>query len=435
MIRRSTLVFLTCLGALGSPAVLASTVTAATETATTETATTEPILIAQAATGEAAAPATTNALSIGARGRAVRELQNQLTAAGYYEGPLDGIYGLGTQRAVLAFQEDQGFEPTGRLDNDTWEALEAYEAQTSEPGPASESTDGASSEAPAAPAADLPPVGEPAAEGEEASASGMSKVFGIGIGLAAVLASFGVGFFMANRGKSEFQDDIEPGEDWSEADLQAGVLNGNGGASFANGNGVASNGFVGNGAVASGAMATIPANGLGAQARGGQLGGTAPMGKADIFDGLIKDLHNPDPQQRRKVIWELGQRGNSLAVQPLVDAMVDADSKEKSLVLAALSEIGIRSLRPMNRALAIALQDDNPEVRKNAIRDLTRIYELVVQISQMLGHAQEDEEPEVRQTASWALEQLNRIRRSQDVDSNMRSLPTNSGPKSNRFAL
>ncbi|MEL7227608.1 MAG: hypothetical protein AAGL17_22950, partial [Cyanobacteria bacterium J06576_12] len=90
MIRRSTLVFLTCLGALGSPAVLASTVTAATETATTETATTEPILIAQAATGEAAAPATTNALSIGARGRAVRELQNQLTAAGYYEGPLDG---------------------------------------------------------------------------------------------------------------------------------------------------------------------------------------------------------------------------------------------------------------------------------------------------------------------------------------------------------
>ncbi|MEL7226489.1 MAG: HEAT repeat domain-containing protein [Cyanobacteria bacterium J06576_12] len=159
------------------------------------------------------------------------------------------------------------------------------------------------------------------------------------------------------------------------------------------------------------------------------------MGKADIFDGLIKDLHNPDPQQRRKVIWELGQRGNSLAVQPLVDAMVDADSKEKSLVLAALSEIGIRSLRPMNRALAIALQDDNPEVRKNAIRDLTRIYELVVQISQMLGHAQEDEDPEVRQTASWALEQLNRIRRSQDVDSNMRSLPTNSGPKSNRFAL
>ncbi len=151
--------------------------------------------------------------------------------------------------------------------------------------------------------------------------------------------------------------------------------------------------------------------------------------QGDVVDGLIGNLRNPDPVSRRKSIWELGQRGNSMAVQPLVDAMVDADSKEKSLLLAALSEIGARSLKPMNRALAIALQDDNPEVRKNAIRDLTRIYELVVQISQMLGHATEDEDAEVRQTATWALEQLNRIRRVSDADPNMRAFTGGSGAK------
>jgi len=160
---------------------------------------------------------------------------------------------------------------------------------------------------------------------------------------------------------------------------------------------------------------------------GGQIGETAPMAQMDVIDGLIGDLRNPDPARRRKAIWELGQRGNSLAMQPLVNSMVDADSKEKSLVLAALSEIGIRSLKPMSRALAIAIQDDNPEVRKNAIRDLTRVYELVVQISQMLSHATEDEDSEVRQTATWALEQLNRIRRGHDEDPAMRAFSGGSG--------
>ncbi|PZO53713.1 MAG: hypothetical protein DCF15_12635, partial [Phormidesmis priestleyi] len=157
------------------------------------------------------------------------------------------------------------------------------------------------------------------------------------------------------------------------------------------------------------------------QLMSGQLGEARPLAQVDVIEGLIGDLRSSDPSNRRKAIWELGQRGNSLAMQPLVDSMVDADSKEKSLVLAALSEIGIRSLKPMSRALAIALQDDNPEVRKNAIRDLTRVYDLVVQISQMLGHATEDEDPEVRQTAAWALDQLNRIRRSQDTDPSIRS--------------
>jgi HEAT repeats len=128
-------------------------------------------------------------------------------------------------------------------------------------------------------------------------------------------------------------------------------------------------------------------------------------------ESLIKEIQNPDPAKRRKAIWDLGQWGDTRAVQPLVDLMIEADSKQRSLILSALSEIGTRTIKPMSKALAISLQDDNADVRKNAIRDLTRIYDLVAQISQMVQKcAIDDPEEEVRDTANWALKQLNRIR-------------------------
>jgi vesicle coat complex subunit len=81
------------------------------------------------------------------------------------------------------------------------------------------------------------------------------------------------------------------------------------------------------------------------------------------------------------------------------------------LILSALSEIGTRTIKPMSKALAISLQDDNADVRKNAIRDLTRIYDLVAQVSQMVQKCSvDDPDDEVRETATWALKQLNRIR-------------------------
>jgi hypothetical protein len=135
-----------------------------------------------------------------------------------------------------------------------------------------------------------------------------------------------------------------------------------------------------------------------------------PLSKIDIVDELIRDLQEPDPQKRRKAIWELAQRGDSRAIQPLVDLMIDSDSQQRSLILEALSQIGTKTLKPMNRALAISLQDDNAQVRKNAIRDLTRIYEVVAQTTQMLYHAADDPNPEVRETARWAIGQLSRIR-------------------------
>ncbi|WP_099103931.1 HEAT repeat domain-containing protein, partial [Nostoc sp. 'Peltigera malacea cyanobiont' DB3992] len=137
---------------------------------------------------------------------------------------------------------------------------------------------------------------------------------------------------------------------------------------------------------------------------------TSRLAKLNIVEELIQDLRSSDPTKRRKAIWDLGQQGDSRAIQHLVDLIIDADSQERSLILAALSEIGIRTLKPMNRALAISIQDESPQVRQNAIRDLTRVYDIMGQMSQMLHHALEDPDPDVQATARYALTQMNRIR-------------------------
>ncbi len=141
------------------------------------------------------------------------------------------------------------------------------------------------------------------------------------------------------------------------------------------------------------------------------LGRPSRLPQVGAVENLLKEIQNPDPVKRRKAIWDLGQWGDTRAVEPLVDLMIEADSKQRSLILSALSEIGTRTIKPMSKALAISLQDDSADVRKNAIRDLTRIYDLVAQISQMVQKcAIDDPEEEVRDTANWALKQLNRIR-------------------------
>ncbi len=425
MMRRSTLVFLTCLIALGAPAIRSKSAVASIQPAASA-AQKYPMLIAQASGGT-----DSRELDINSRGEAVKALQTRLQQSGYYQGAIDGLYGLDTQRAVLAFQAATDLPQTGTVDETTYGKLRT----------ASDASVAAGNNADLDAAGNpntletTPTAGEPSdADGngsvvapEVPESEGMGKVVGFGLGISAVLASFGVGFFMANRdkrGRSESDEwgEIEPSPNPSvvptSPDLSRPMAEGSVSqveTNSTNGHNRAAN----NG----GSLAPVTQS----LRTSGQMGGTAPLGQVDIIDGLIGDLRNPDPAQRRKAIWELGQRGNSLAMQPLVDSMVDADSKEKSLVLAALSEIGIRSLKPMSRALAIALQDDNPEVRKNAIRDLTRVYDLVVQISQMLGHATEDEDPDVRQTATWALAQLNRIRRGHDDDPNIRSFSGGGG--------
>ncbi|MBR8829159.1 MAG: HEAT repeat domain-containing protein [Gomphosphaeria aponina SAG 52.96 = DSM 107014] len=137
---------------------------------------------------------------------------------------------------------------------------------------------------------------------------------------------------------------------------------------------------------------------------------TTRITNIEIINELISDLQENDPKKRRRAIWELARLGDSRVIKPLVEMMLESNSQERSLILEALSQIGTRTIKPMNQALMISLQDQNPQVRKNAIRDITKIYELMSQVRQLLAHTRNnDPDQEVRETAYWAMEKLNLI--------------------------
>jgi hypothetical protein len=137
---------------------------------------------------------------------------------------------------------------------------------------------------------------------------------------------------------------------------------------------------------------------------------TPRYSKIDSIEQWILELRGSNPTHRSQAIWQLGQQGDSRAIQPLVELLLSSDSKQRSLILASLSEISTRTLKPINRALSLSLQDENAEVRKNAIRDLSRIYDLITQMSQLLQRAMDDPDAEVQETAQWAMNKLARIR-------------------------
>jgi len=136
---------------------------------------------------------------------------------------------------------------------------------------------------------------------------------------------------------------------------------------------------------------------------------TLALSKIDIVNELICDLHSRDYRKQSKAIWSLGQQSDLQAIKPLLDLMIQADSQQRSLILAALSEISDRALTPITRALVISLQDQSPQVRQNAIRDLTRIYDIITQTTQIITKSLEDSDLEVQKTAKYALNQINRI--------------------------
>ena len=134
---------------------------------------------------------------------------------------------------------------------------------------------------------------------------------------------------------------------------------------------------------------------------------TSPINKQDPIEELLSILEEQDPKKRRKAIWKLAQKGDSRAVKPLVKLMINANSYERTLILEALSQINSQILKPMNQALLISLQDDNPQVRKNALRDITKMYDLMSQIYPLINHtAQNDPDEEVREIANWSLQKF-----------------------------
>ncbi|MEC4812275.1 MAG: HEAT repeat domain-containing protein [Scytonema sp. PMC 1069.18] len=325
--------------------------------------------------------ATQSILRPGSTGNEVQKLQTLLKDLGYYDGEVDGRYGTSTSRAVSKFQEAKGLIVDGVFGQTTRQSLQQA-VQPKSP--------------PATVVSSIPQTSTQEEQGKDVV---WWSLLGIGVLGSTGAVLYAVKQFGKGTEVTKYKD--SPKENYSLAPPPIGEL------STVQDRNTHSTTVVGTAdTTPSPSTQFIPVE------------KTSRLTKVNIVDQLIDDLHNPDPSQRRKAIWDLGQKGDSRAIQPLVDLMIDADSQQRSLILAALAEIGTRTLKPMNRALAISLQDESPQVRKNAIRDLTRVYDMMAQMSQMLSHAMHDSDAEVQATAKYALSQMNRIRAlpSQDRD-------------------
>ena len=330
-------------------------------------------------------------LRIGSRGEDVKLLQTQLKKLGYYDGISDGQFGESTRDAVIEFQLKKKVLADGVVGNQTNELIKAETLKqnnfVSTPTPEPASEDVAETEKPSK------------------SSNGWIQLVFIVMGL---LAGGGVLFYLFKlfrrskqpSNRAIYDDDNDDETYIAQAPeyevSQDEFVNNNQDQKYLTG--TQEDNLEEVASTVQPSAQIIPTE------------KTSSLAKLNVVDELIEDLDSSNPTQRRKAIWELGQKGDSRAIQPLVEQMVDADSQQRSLILAALSEIGTRTLKPMNRALAVSMQDESPDVRKNAIRDLTRVYDVMGQISQMLSMAMEDEDPEVQETAKYAVSQMNRIR-------------------------
>ncbi|OCQ97381.1 peptidoglycan-binding protein [Nostoc sp. MBR 210] len=319
-------------------------------------------------------------LKLGSQGLEVQKLQSQLQDLGFYKGAIDGTYGSSTQLAVSQFQKTKVLKRTdGVADQTTQMSLKsAIVSQNSFP--------------------TSPILASPTPETQSKPPAKSKKkdfiwwtLLGVGI-----FGSLGLLLFFLKRLRQAKQ--AQPPEDSSLPAL-----------SPADEESVPEPLPELESTTAT-PETTTPETTSALPAKIIPVEKTSRLAKLNIVDELIKDLHSNDPTKRRKAIWDLGQQGDSRAIQPLVDLMIDADSQQRSLILAALSEISTRVLKPINRALAVSLQDDSPQVRQNAIRDLTRVYDTMAQMSQILSHALEDPDAEVQATAKYALTQMKRMR-------------------------
>ena len=59
----------------------------------------------------------------GDKGGEVKEVQRRLKLWGYYNGSVDGVFGVGTRTAVIAFQKKNGLKADGVVGQSTYKAL------------------------------------------------------------------------------------------------------------------------------------------------------------------------------------------------------------------------------------------------------------------------------------------------------------------------
>jgi hypothetical protein len=144
----------------------------------------------------------------------------------------------------------------------------------------------------------------------------------------------------------------------------------------------------------------------------------------DVVQELINDLHHPHnyPDSysqskafsssphisiRRKAIEKLAKVGDYRSIEPLLKIMPQVGALDKSLILKAVTQINQRTFQPINSELFVALQNEHPEVRLNALRDLKSLYQFVSPVITQIAQMQSDQDYEVRQTATQVLRQLN----------------------------
>ncbi len=311
----------------------------------------------------------TEILRIGSRGQEVELLQIQLQKLGYYGGAIDGKYGIATRNAVYKFQQEQELAADGNVGDETRKQLRVQ---------LNKSTSLIASTTP-----------QSIKHTSQSSGKGFVWWSLMGIG---ILGSIGALLYCVKwfSDQKKLQNtDISPTNSTHSQHSGIDVLEEHHHPQITS---------------QKESELSLPQTQLLPPEN------TSRLAKINIVEELVTDLNSQDGNQRCKAIWNLGQQGDSRAIQPLVDLMIDADSQQRSLILAALAEISTRNLKPLNRALAISLQDESPQVRQNAIRDLTRVYDMMAQVSQMLYHAIEDPDAEVQETAKYALGQMNRMR-------------------------
>lgn len=312
-------------------------------------------------------------LKEGDEGEEVKILQEQLQELGYFEEEPSGEYDFGTKRAIARFQTDNGLENDGIAGAATRKSIQ--KAITKKKGEQKEDS-------------------QPKKAQSESRFTKKSLLIFLA-GLIFLGALSGGAFLLLRWRRASQEDDWEEEmEEESEDSEELEELLVEENHELPSTNGSAEN---------HSAPAPQPQKILKVKA-------PVPLAKVDRIEELIKDLQESDRIKRRQAIWELAQKGDSRAVKPLSNLIIESDSQQCGLILEALSQISTRTLKPVNRALAMSLQDDNPEVRKNAIRDLTKVYDMVNQVNQLLQLACDDSDPEVQETARWAAEKLGKLR-------------------------
>lgn len=371
----SSLFILTCFSCVGLYSIPAST-------ATTKF-TPEKLELAQVSS----ISTTQVVLEPGSQGPDVQRLQTQLSRLGYYSDVVDGKYGQSTKTAVAKFQQAKGLSRVDGIADITTRRTLVTSLKTGKTKPTALIS-----------AFEAPTTTPPSNNNSDSGLRDFLWWSILGLGTLGTVGAtlYFLRWFDPQKQKKQRKPSIQKALNPTQQQPVTPVLKELAHAPSYHENGVHANG-------SQTGKASVPATMMPVEP-------TSRLAKLNIVEELIQDLRSPEPTKRHKAIWDLGQQGDSRAIQPLVNMLIDADSQQRNLILAALSEINVRSLKPINKAFAVSMQDESPQVRQNAIRDLTRVYDMMSQMSQMLVHALDDPDQEVQATAKYALTQMNKMR-------------------------